>query len=165
MARAIEEEIVREKPLLEEKLPEELSENERKLQIKTWIERSRDFLHENEFDQALSAAEHVFQLDSGNLEASSLVDEIKQKARSQGHEESTFLQELYQQEIQTRIRRYRQEAHEKLAARQWGAARLTIEKILLLNPRDAEGRRLLQSLEKSEGITRPAGSEGTPSGK
>jgi Tfp pilus assembly protein PilF len=150
MAKILDREIVREKTLSPDKLPEELTAQEKKLQIKTWLERSQGFLQVNEFDQALLASEQVFRLDPGNPDASRLIDEIKAKARAQGKEEGLFLQDLYQQEIETRIKRYGEEAKAWFEANRSGAARLAAEKVLILDPKNAEAQKLLALLDQRE---------------
>jgi tetratricopeptide (TPR) repeat protein len=150
MARVIEQETLRERSLAGVGIPEEMSAEEKPLAIKTWLERSQGFLHVNQFEEALHAAEQVFLLDPQNLEASRLVDEIQRKARALGKEESLFAASLYQEEIQRRIQRYRREAEAALEARRYSAARLAVEKLLLLDPKNREGETLLKKIEKAE---------------
>lgn len=151
IAKVMDREIVQEKLAQQNILPEELTPKEKKNQIKTWLERSRSLLQVNQFEEALAAAEQVFRLDPDHLEASRLIDEIKDKAQKQGRADSLFLQRMYQQEIEDRIRRYIKQAEVWLQEKKWGAARFTIEKILVLDPKNPEGRRLLASLnEKRE---------------
>lgn len=148
MAKVIEQEMVREWSFQPNEIPEEVPSSRKSLQIKTWLERSRGFLEVGEFDEALQAAERVFQLDPENPEASRLVDEIQEKAREEGREEDRILQEVYQQEIDARIQRYTQQAEADIRERRWGAARFAIEKLLTLDPKNAKGRKLLAILEK-----------------
>lgn len=150
MAKILDRQIAREKSLLNQKSPEELTESERELQLKTWLERSRGFLEAHEYDQALLSAEKVFQLDPNNWEASRLTDEIRTGARREGKDESVFLEELYGQEIQSRIEKYRKQTRAWMASDRWGAARLALEKILILDPQDKEAKRLLAELDQKE---------------
>lgn len=150
MAKVLDREIAREKSLLDEKLPEEFTSQEKKLEIKTWLERSRGFLEAREYDEALLAAEKVFQLDANHAEASRLMDEIKQRARADGKDESVFLQEIYEQEIQTRIQQYQKQARNWMENNRLGAARLTLEKILILDPENREAQKLLAALDRKE---------------
>ena len=150
MAKVIDREIVQEKSLSQAISPEDLLPKEKKLQIKTWLERSQTYLQINQFDEALLAAEKVFRLDPENREASRLIDQIKEEARKQGKDESLFLQDLYQEEIQTRIRHYQEQAESWLKAGKPGAARLALEKILIFDPNNSRARRLLASLEKND---------------
>lgn len=152
MAKILDREIAREKFLSRHDTLEELSSQEKRLQMKTWLERAQGFLEVNQFDEALLAAEQVFQLDSENPEASRLIDEIKEKARRQGREESLFLKGLYNQEINSRIRRYTQQAKAWIQEERYGAARLAVEKILLLDPKNESGRRLLTQLDEKENV-------------
>lgn len=135
--------------------PEEWSSPEKSRQIKTWLERSRGYLEKSQFDEALQEAEQVFRIEADHLEASRLVDEIKEKARGRGEEEGLFLQGVYQEEIKERVGRYAGEAEAHLRAGRWGAARMAAEKLLLLDPENREGHRLLALLEVEEEISQP----------
>lgn len=148
MAKILEREIVREKSFSHKDTLEELSSQEKKEQAKTWLERAEGFLDAHQFDEALFAAEQVFQLDSENPEASRLIDEIKERARKEEREESLFVKSLYQEEIHSRIQRYTREAETAFREKRRGEARLTTEKILLLDPKNAKGKRLLARLER-----------------
>lgn len=150
MAKVIEQETLRERSLAGVRIPEEMTAEEKRLAIKTWLERSQGFLYVNQFAESLHAAEQVFLLDPQNLEASRLVDEIQRKAREQGKEESLFVRSLYQEEVQRRVQRYRQEAEAALEKHHYSAARLAVEKLLLLDPNDREGEKLLKAIEKAD---------------
>jgi len=152
MAKILDREIAREKSLSRRDTLEELSSQEKGQQMKTWFERAEGFLEAHQFDEALFAAEQIFQLDPENPEASRLVDEIKEKARKQGREESLFVKHLYQQEIHSRIQRYTREAERALGEERCGAARLATEKVLLLDPKNRAGERLLALLDEKEKV-------------
>ena len=142
-------------PRSEMKSSEEWSSSEKSRQIKTWLERSRGYLEKGQFDEALQEAEQVFGIEADHLEASRLVDEIKEKARGRGEEEGLFLQSVYQEEIKERVGRYAAEAEAHLRAGRWGAARMATEKLLLLDPENREGHRLLALLDVEEEISQP----------
>lgn len=150
MAKVIDQEIANERALHPTQPLEELSPSIKNLQIKTWLERSRSLIQIQEWDQARQAAEQVFRLDPENREASRLIDEIKEKLRKQGKKEGLFVQDLYQEEADSRIQRYLGQAEDGLAKDRWGAARLAVEKVLILDPKNARGRKLLALLEKKE---------------
>lgn len=156
MAKILDQEIAQEKSLLQHPLPEELLHEERRLQIKTWLERSQGFLEVQQFEEALLAAEQVFQLDPENREASHLVDKIKEEARQQGKEDSLFLQDLYQEEIDSRVKLYAQQAETWFQSNKPGAARLAAEKTLLLDPDNKKGLKILSLLERKEKKTLPS---------
>ena len=130
--------------------PEQLAKAEKDSQVKTWIERGKSYLEIDELEQALLSTEQVFRLDAQNREASALVDRIKGRARELGIEETLFVRKLYEEEAKVRVQHYVQQADEQIARRQWGAAALTLEKILLLDPENTEGRRLKDLLEKGK---------------
>lgn len=150
MAHAIEREIAQEKLSQAGEIPEELTSEKKSLQMKTWLERARGFLEINQLKEAQWAAEQVFQLDPENLEASRLMDEIKERAQKQGQGEELFLDELYNQEITSRVQAYVQQAEERIQKKQWAAARFAVEKILLLDPQNPEGERLSAVLSEKE---------------
>lgn len=150
MARILDREIVSEKLSSKNRLPEELTLRERAARAKTLTERGRGLLQANELGDAMRAAEKALQLDPENLEASHLMDDVKEKARRQGREESLFVQNLYQEEINARIQRYTQDAETWTQEGKWGAARLAVEKILLLDPKNSEGLRLSKILDEEE---------------
>lgn len=150
MASVISREIARERLLSATNLPEEKSTKEKNLEVKIWLERSKELLRMNEFDESLKATEYIFRLDPDNLEASKLVDEIKEKARRQGKDEILFMDRVYQQETERRIQQYLKRAEESIQTERWGAARFVVEKILILDPKNAEGQRLLTALNRKE---------------
>ena len=150
MARVIDHEIVKEKSFVDHEIPEEITPQKKSLQIKTWLERSHSFLEINQLKEAQEAAEQVFRLDPENLEASRLMDEIKEKAQKQRRDDGVFLQELYQEEATSRIRLYVQQAEARIQDKQWAAARFAVEKILFLDPKNVQGRRLLSVLGEKE---------------
>ena len=150
MARVIDREITQARQSSEGEIPEELTPEKKSLQIKTWLQRSRGFLDMNRLEEANLAAEQVFLLDPENLEASRLTDEIKVKAQKQGRTDELFLQELYKDEISSRIQSYIQQAETRIQDKQWAAARFAVEKILILDPKNAKGKRLLMVVNENE---------------
>jgi len=148
MAQTIDREMARQK--LPAASPEEIPPQERKLHAKTLLERSRTFLRMEEFGEAQLAAEEVFRYDPDNSQASELMDEIREKTKKAGQDENIFLEKLYEEEIDSRIGRYMEQAKLAIEQERWGAAHMALEKILLLSPRHKEGERLLALLEKKE---------------
>lgn len=150
MARVIERELIRDKSLTPLPLLEEPDPHQKDMHVQTWLERSRGFLEINQFQEALGAAEQVFLVDPEHHEASRLVDEIKQKARKMGRDEELFLQELYDEEISRRIKNYLREAETAVQEQRERSARFLIEKVLILDPKNARGKRLLALLDQKE---------------
>ena len=150
MAKVYDRQIAETKTLSRAKVPEELKSNEKSLQVKTLLERSRTLLDMNLLKEANDTAEEALQLDPDHLEASRLLDAIKEKAQKQGREESLFLQNLYDEEVASRVERYTQQAQQSVKEKRWGAARLTVEKILLLDPRNSAAKKLLSEIEKHD---------------
>ena len=78
------------------------------------------------------------------------MDEIKEKTQKQGQSDELFLQTLYKDEISTRIQSYIQQADTRIQDKQWAAARFAVEKVLILDPKNAKGRRLLAVINEKE---------------
>ena len=68
-----------------------------------------------------------------------MIDEINQRAVKEGKKGSLIRNRVVESEIQDRIQQYRTQAKQWIRSGQWGAARLAVEKILLLMPEDKEG--------------------------
>lgn len=152
MAKIIQAEVARDeknkRKAVEEMNPEELNN-----EVRTWLERGRTLLSAKQYEQAMWAVEKVFIYDPGNLEASFLIDDIRKNAKVKIGEDDFADLRVIQREIQDRVNRYRQEAGQAIAAHQWGKARLTVQKILLLVPEDPQAlnwQSQIESQQKSE---------------
>ena len=150
MAKVLDRELVEEKSHGQSTAVEELKDDEKTLRVKTLLERSRSLLEMNLLKEANDTAEEALQLDPDNLEASTLLDTVKGKAQKLGREESLFLQNLYEEETNSRVERYLQQIEEQVTAKRWGAARMTVEKILFLDPANAKAKKLLARIEKED---------------
>ena len=150
MAQVYDQQITEDKILSQSKAPEELKASEKSLQVKTLLERSRSLLEMNLLKEANDTAEEAIQLDPDNLEASRLLDEIKEKAQKLGREESLFLKNLYDEEVTSRIEKYVRQAEQSVKEKRWGAARLAVEKILLLDSRNSVAKKLLAEIDKND---------------
>jgi len=148
MSEIIDAEIALQREAFETKVTEEFTSEETSMAISTWLERSRALLYAKQYEQALLAAERVFLYDQGNIEASRLMDQIKKMARDAGHEQSLIMQQRYEDEIQTRVKQYHIQAKTWMESGRWGAARLAIEKILLLDPKDREATQLYEEIKE-----------------
>lgn len=146
MGEILGKEIERQKEHLLPLAVEEMNADEKRDEIKTWLERSRALFNANQYDLALFAAEKVFLYDGENNEASELIDQIRAKALKEGKADTLFIHKMYKNEIADRLEQYRIQA-EKLAAQgQLGQAQFTIEKILMLEPEDPKALALLQKI-------------------
>lgn len=130
----------------EVKAPEEFSSPEQEGQIKTWLERSEAFFSLGQLDRAQAAAEKVFLYDPTNLQASQLVDKIRKENIRQGKHGLSVRQAMARDELGVRVERYRKNARELIEEEKWGAAKHTVQKILLLSPEDPEGLSLQKTI-------------------
>ena len=146
MARIIDREIARHKEIFQTKTIEEFTPEEKDSEVRTWLERARALSAAGQYEEAILAAEKVFLYDPENQEASGVLDEIKQSAGKQGQKENLLVDAIREGEIQGRLERYRQQARTWVAQGKWGAARLAVEKILLLEPEDPEALKLHQKI-------------------
>lgn len=149
MAEILEAEIAQQKEVFEVKAPEEFTSEERKRETKTWLERSEALKEAEQYGEAMEAAEKVFIYDADNERASALLDEIRAKAIAEGKAERIVVKRMYQDEIHERVERYKVEARRWLDDGRWGAAKLALEKVLLLEPSDREAASLYEDLLKT----------------
>lgn len=146
MAEVINQEISRQLTTSENKIPEEYNDRERADAIKTWLERASSFLEMKRYEEAMISAEKVFLFDASNPQASRLIDKIRNEALKEGKGEVVVLQRMYQREIKSRIDRYLAEAKEALSINRIGTAKLSLEKVLLLEPENKEALKLYKTL-------------------
>jgi len=147
MAQIIDYEIARFKETEVSKVIEEYTEREKEDAVKTWMERGQALFDAKQYEQAILATEKVFLYEPENLEASHLIDEIRKKARAEGRGEGMILKRMYQTEIRTRIERYMRQARGWIETDRWGAARLALEKVLLLEPEHREALKLYERVK------------------
>ena len=76
-----------------------------------------------------------------------MIDEIKRSAIREGKQESIILKKMHQEEIGIRIKTYTEQAQKWLAAGQVGAARLAVEKILLLDPENPTALKMYDEIK------------------
>ncbi len=150
MADILDKEIERQKEHLLPRAAEEMDDDEKQNEIKTWMERSRALFAAKQYDLALFAAEKVFLYDGESAIASELIDQIKAKALKEGKAETLFVHKMYKEEISDRLQQYRQQAEDLVTKGQFGQARFTVEKVLLLEPEDPQALTLYQRIVAQE---------------
>lgn len=148
MAEILDREIAWQKEAFEVKAVEELAPDEKKNEAKTWLERAKMLMLSRQYDEAMLAAEKVFLYEPESADASGLIDQIKENALREGKGDQLFLKGLAEEEIDERIKRYRLQARQWMQTGQWGAARLAVEKIILLRPEDKEALRLYDTIQR-----------------
>ncbi len=152
MAEVLDGEISRQKETFDSRPTDESGSSETEDQVKTWLERARELYRGKQYEEAMEAAEKVFSFDESNIEASELMDQIRKEVYSEGKTESVFLKKMYETEADERILRYKQEVKNQMSEGEWGAAKLTAEKILLLAPEDKEARNLYEQIQQREAL-------------
>jgi len=148
MAQIIDGEIVRQSEVFDSKAPEEYTDDEKNEEIKTWLERSKSLKELHQYEEAVLAAEKVFTYDSNNLDASRLIDEIKGQAYKEGKAQNLVLSQMREGEIETRVNQYLEQAKNWMEQGRWGAARLAVEKSLLLQPENRDAISLYSLIKK-----------------
>ena len=146
MADILDKEIERQKEHLLPRAIEEMNAEDKQDEIKTWLERSRSLFGVSQYDLALFAAEKVFLYDAENTTASELIDQIKAKALKEGKADTLFIHKMYKDEIADRLEQYRTQAEDLAIQGQFGQARFTAEKILMLEPEDPKALSILQKV-------------------
>lgn len=150
MAKILEQEIAAQKEVFQSRIPEELSDSDKDDQIRTWLERASSLLRQKQYSQAMAAAEEVFTLDPENVKASKLVDAIRTEALNGQVGDKKFLKEMREDELSVRAERYKRDAEAFLAKGQFGAAELSIKKVLLIFPEDKEANQIYQRIQIQE---------------
>lgn len=151
MAAVLEKEIAQQKEAFEER-PYEQSPEESKDEVKTLLERAREMFRAKQYEEAMLTAEKVFAYDAENQRASELIDEIRKQVYAEGKQDAVFLKGMYRDEARERILRYRERAAKQIETEQWGAAKLTVEKILLLAPEDKEALKQYELIKQREAL-------------
>ncbi len=147
MAQLLDHEIAREKSIFgQSKPPEDLEAKQKSSEAQIWLDRAETLLSLRQYDQALLAAEKVFLYAPDNIKASHLVDKIKDRAYQEGKSDTLYLKKMAEDEIRERIEKYREQAEQWIQQGRWGAAKLTVEKILLLVPEDQEALQLYDEI-------------------
>lgn len=146
MARILNQEFAQYKAAQITQVPEELSQAGKHKQAKTWLERSKSLMELGQYDEAALAAEHVFQYEPENQEATALIDQIRGRAWKYQKKEISSEEQLLHEEITDRVAVYKNQAVQWMQEGKLGAARLAIEKALLLEPENKEALRLRQQI-------------------
>ncbi|MBI4372992.1 MAG: hypothetical protein HY585_04625 [Candidatus Omnitrophica bacterium] len=94
------------------------------------------------YDLANATYESIFLLDPHHVAASKRIDRLKKQMKQEGRSETELVTRVYDAEIDMRVSQYLTEAKELMAAQKWGKARFTLQKLLLINPLNEEGRQL-----------------------
>lgn len=144
----MDQEIAADAPAASLKVTEELSAEEKQLEIDRWMERARTLLSLHQYDEAALAVEKVFIYEPEHLAASRLMDEIRLHAMKEGNQEINAFKKETQDEVHDRIHYYETQADEWMRKEQFGAARLAAEKILILDPVNSKALNLKEQIRK-----------------
>ena len=108
------------------------------------------------YNEAVLAVEKAFSYDAENKKASKLMDEIKIHALQDGQQEVLVRQEMARGEITDRVTNYLEQAQAYIKAGSWGAARMTVDKIMLLQPENKKAiklqKKILSHNQKTTGV-------------
>ena len=148
IATVINEEVAQNKELFETHVPEEFSHDEQSAEVRALLERSRSLLEMGEYDEALSAAEKIFSYEPENAEASRLIDDIRKTALKDGKAEMLVRNKIAKDENSERVGIYLTEARKSIQTGRVGAARLALDKILLLQPENEEALKMRSQLNE-----------------
>lgn len=148
MALVLEKEIAQQKEVFETKVPEEFDAGENAEAAKTWLERAQEYFRRAQYQEAIDAAGKVFSYDPDNVEASDLIDRVHKQARAEGKEQRLILKKIHQDEMNTRVKHYKDDVRTMMEKGQWGKAKLTVEKMMLLDPKDKEAVKLHEEILK-----------------
>ncbi len=125
-----------------------LSAQQKQIEIDRWLERAKTLASYHQFDQAVLAAEKVFQLDPENVRASRLIDQIQGKALKEGTSDMKAIKKSAKQEAKGRVQQYLAQAREWSESGSFGAARLACDKVLILDPDNDEAQSIKKQIRK-----------------
>ncbi len=156
MADIIDREIARHKEIMTGNAKEELPVDVKAEEIKTWLERARALMDLKRYNEAVLAVEKAFSYDAENKKASKLMDEIRIHALQDGQQEVLVRQQMARGEIKDRVANYLDQTQAYIKSGSWGAARMTVDKIILLQPENKKAaklqKRILSHNEKTAGV-------------
>ena len=135
------------------KLTEELTASEKQNMIRELMAEGDRYSEEKNYNLANAAYESIFLLDPTHQNASERIDRLKKRMMKEGKSETELVTRVYDSEIDIRVRAYLKQAKQFIAEGKLGQARLTLQKLLLINPLHEEAQKLYQKLnqELSEG--------------
>lgn len=146
MAEIIDREIARHKEIMTGNAKEELPADTKADEVKTWLERAQALMDLKRYNEAVLAVEKAFSYDPENQKASKLMDEIRTRAMRDGQQELLVRQEIARGEIKDRVETYVEQVKSYIQAGRWGAARMTVDKILLLQPENKQALKLQKKI-------------------
>lgn len=147
MAEIIDQEIARHKEVFENNAPEELPRDAKQEEIRTWLERGKTLMELKRYEEALLATERVFAYDPQNMQASRLSDEIRSRAVKAGKQQMLIEREIYKEQVTEKVGSYTKKARFWINQNRWGAAKLAVDKTLLLQPFNKEALQLQKEIE------------------
>jgi len=129
------------------KVLEELSPEEEREMIESFLNEGNEFFKVKEYDKANAAYERVFVLDPENIKASGRIDRLKKQMMAEGRSETELVTHVYDAEIEARSHYYWNKSQNLVREKKWGEARFTLEKILLLDPMNKEAEKLYKEVK------------------
>lgn len=117
------------------------------VEAEKWMERSRSYLALKHYDEAALAAEKVFLYEPYHVQASRLLDQIRDKSLQDGRTAYQAIERISEEEIEARIQNYRSQARGWIEQGKWGSASMAVEKILWLNPFDREATQFKETIQ------------------
>ncbi len=130
-------------------LREELSSEARQARIAKLLSDGDLYAEFKNYNLAAETYEEVFLLDSKNVEASKRIDILKERMLREGKKETGIVGGVYDVEITARVETYWKQVQEMIQKKEWGSARFTLEKLLLLNPVHEQASALYKKLKQA----------------
>lgn len=129
------------------KVTEELTASEKQSMILELLAEGDRYSDEKNYNLANATYESIFFLDPQHQGASERIDRLKKRMMKEGKSETELVTRVYDSEIDMRVRTYLKQAKEFMNTGKIGQARLTLQKLLLINPLHEEAQGLYQELD------------------
>lgn len=132
------------------KLIEEMSKGEKHKLAQDLIKDADRYVEEKNYDQANAVYEQVFQLEPDNVTASQKIDALKKVMVKEGKTETGLLKSVYDDEADLRVKKYWDDVKRFTEERKPAQARFALQKILLIDPFNAEASKRYQEIQKTQ---------------
>ena len=131
------------RPIVEEMSPEEKTK-----MVNQLIDEGDRLTKQKDYNVANATYESIFLIDAGNVEASKRIDQLKKIMVKEGVSETQLVTQVYDVEIDIRVKNYLKQAKDLMKQGKLAQARFNLQKLLLINPLHAEANKLYEQVNK-----------------
>lgn len=127
---------------------DEMNPEQKKAMIKQLLEEGDQLMEKKDYNLANATYESIFLIDAGHVETSKRIDQLKKKMIKEGVSETQLVTDIYDEEIDIRVKSYLFQAKEQIKKQRWAQARFNLQKALLVNPLHQETNNLYKQVNE-----------------